>query len=164
MTLTTHIVIAAAITKPLMTVSPVFAFLAAIASHYLSDAIPHWDYSLTSLIEEKGHEKQHWQFSRSSFLRDLRNVAIDGLLGAGMIFLFFWPDSTAELVPLIFIITGAILPDFLEGLYSTRRLPFLELPHRLHAKIHTKIKLGPYPLIGIPFQVLIFLIALCSLL
>lgn len=160
MTLTTHIVIAAAVTKPLMAINPVFGFLAAIASHYLSDAIPHWDYNLTSLIGEKNHEKPHWQFNRFSLLHDLRNVAIDGLLGAGIVFLFFWPDSAAELMPLIFIITGAILPDFLEGLYATRHVPFLELPHRLHEKIHTKIKLGPYPFIGIPFQIIIFLIAI----
>lgn len=158
MTLATHIVIAGAIAKPLMGLNPIFAFLAALASHYLSDAIPHWDYDLESLEERDNTEKQRWNFSRNSTVGDFAHAALDGLLGSAFLFVVFPPTSLDIFYWLVVVVMGAVLPDFLQGLYFFRRPPWMRPIHNFHSFMHTKIKLGPYPLIGIPFQVAIFLL------
>ena len=53
MTLTTHSLIAAAVTKPLAAANPLLIFAAAFASHLIADAIPHWDYPLASLVKKE---------------------------------------------------------------------------------------------------------------
>lgn len=163
MTLATHIVIAGAIAKPLMAYNPIFAFLAALASHYLSDAIPHWDYDLESLEERDNSEKQRWNFSRSSTVGDLAHAALDGLLGSAFLFVVFPPTSLDIFYWLVVVVMGAVLPDFLQGLYFFRRPPWMRPIHDFHSLMHTKIKLGAYPLIGIPFQFVIFIIAVSFL-
>lgn len=158
MTLTTHIVIAAAVTKSLVGFHPAFAFLAAAASHYLSDAIPHWDYKILSL--ENGKDNIRWPFGTKSFWKDLSRFAMDGLLGVGILYLFLHPRHLEDFLFFSAIIAGSTFPDFLQGLYFTRYFNFLRPMQRFHDKIHTKIKLGPYPLIGIPLQAILFLSAL----
>ena len=157
MTLATHIVIAGAIAKPLMALNPIFAFLAAIATHYLADAIPHWDYDLGSLEERDNNEKQRWNFSRGSLAGDPAHAAPDGLLGSAFLFVIFPPTSLDIFYWIIVVIMGAVLPDFLQGLYFFRRPSWMRPIHDFHSLMHTKIKLGSYPLIGIPFQLTIFL-------
>ncbi|QQG44951.1 MAG: hypothetical protein HYW89_03000 [Candidatus Sungiibacteriota bacterium] len=159
MTLTTHTIIAAAVTKPLASIHPAFSFLAALASHYLSDAIPHWDYKLKSAADDEDNEKRHWEFSRRTILGDLGRVTLDGFLGAALVFLLLSPATPNEWIRAILIIIGGALPDFLEGLFYTRKLNFLSPVHHFHSFTHTKIKLGPYPLIGVPFQLLILFLA-----
>lgn len=162
MTLATHITIAAAVTKPLASFNPVFTFVAAVASHYLSDAIPHWDYPLLSVADNEDPEKKRWSFTKRSFLTDLSRVAFDGLLGATIVTLLIWPNTTKEVLYVLSVIIGGALPDFLEALYHTRRpeLQFIKPLSRFHQKIHTKIKLGPYPLIGIPLQLIILALSI----
>lgn len=164
MTLATHIIIAAAVTKPIASAHPLLIFAVAMITHYLSDAIPHWDYSLSSIDSEVRHEERAWKFGDATFLRDVRNVACDGLLGILFVALITQPSSPSEILWLFFTAAGSILPDFLQGVYYTRRADFLRIIHRFHGFMHSKISLGPYPLIGIPFQAVIFFSAITSLL
>lgn len=163
MTLATHIIIAAAATKPIASAHPLLIFAVAIITHYLSDAIPHWDYSLSSIDSEIRHEKRKWKLDDSTFLRDIRNIAFDGLMGTLLVALITSPSSTNEFLWLFLAASGAVLPDFLQGVYYTRRADFLRIIHHFHGFMHSKISLGPYPLIGIPFQAVIFLTAFVSL-
>ena len=70
------------------------------------------------------------------------------------------PQSLHEALPLAAAVIGGILPDFLQGVYFTKKAEFLKPLQKLHDFMHTKIKLGPYPLIGIPFQVAILILSL----
>ena len=163
MTLTTHIAIAAAVTKPLASYHPIFAFLLALASHYLSDAIPHWDYNLASVEKDKEGDMVHWTFTKKTILVDLFRTGLDGILGTSLVIFLLWPDTLKEAIYIFSLIVGGVLPDFLQGVYHTGRAEFLKPLSEFHKRIHTKIKLGPYPLIGIPLQLIILLLSLMIL-
>ena len=163
MTLTTHSIIAAAITKPLMRVHPVFIFLVAVASHYASDAIPHWDYQVASIENPQDKEHRHWRRNRATILKDIIHFALDGFLGAAIVLVIIRPVSAQQWTWAGLAIIGGCLPDFLQGVYMLER-KFLRLHQRFHDICHTNIRLGPYPLLGIPFQILIGAAALYMLL
>lgn len=166
MILSTHILIAAAVAKPLASVHPAAAFIAALASHYLSDAIPHWDYTLHSIENKDDPEKRQWSVDRTLLLKDFFRYATDAFIGAALVALLMRPSSWHELWWFLAVVIGGALPDFLQALQMLR-IPLGRWlhPHQLfHDWIHTKIKLGPYPLIGIPLQAIIALIAIYALL
>lgn len=155
MTLTTHIAIAAALTKPLVKLHPAFTFIAALASHYLTDAIPHWDYSLQSLPKEPVTQGRVWQWQSREFWKDCNHIALDATIGIGIAFFALRPDSVVSWTRVALMALGAVLPDFLQGVYFTRRADFLKPVQQWHDQLHSKIKLGPYPWIGVPLQLII---------
>ena len=159
MTLTTHSIIAAALTKPLVASNPAFILIAAIISHYLSDAIPHWDYPLESIEDLEDSNKRHWGKDKKAILKDIRHFALDGFLGAALVLLIIRPNTTQQWTWALLAIIGGCLPDFLQGL-SMLKLKFLRPHQKLHDFMHAKIRLGPYPRFGIPLQILIYMIAL----
>lgn len=160
MTLATHIVIATAVAGPLAKIDPTLGFLAALASHYLSDAIPHWDYPLKSVDYDKDSDQKTWSHNPRSLLLDLSRMAADGSIGATISFFMLWPTTFYDFLSLFLIILGSTLPDFLQGLYFIKHTRFLNPLQRFHDSVHTKIKLGHYPLIGVPLQLIILLAAL----
>ena len=162
MTLATHAVIAAAVTKSLMHAHPALTFAVAFASHFLADAIPHWDYKLVSLENPEDSEKRRFGRNRSALIRDVKNFTLDGFLGAGIVLLFVRPVTREQWIWAILAIVGGCLPDFLQGLYVLK-IKFLQRHQKFHDMLHTNIRLGPYPLIGIPFQAVIAMIALYAL-
>lgn len=157
MTLSTHAVIAAAVTAPLAPFNPAIPFVAALASHYLSDAIPHWDYRLHSFVDKKEKREFVWNFRSRVFLKDLGRIAFDGFLGLGLVLLIVRPTTTHQLFYALAIPVGSMLPDFLQGLYYAKKITALRATQNFHDFFHTKIKLGPYPLVGVPFQAAIAL-------
>lgn len=161
MTLTTHILIAAAVTKPLAYANPIIVFATAVASHYLSDLIPHWDYQLQSMEDGNDPNHQRWNPKGRSLTHDLLRAAGDGALGTGILFLLtFWAGAFN---PGVFLITisGAIFPDVLKAVYHLLKRPrILSWTQRLDHLMHSKIRLGYYPLIGVPLQCIIVIIAI----
>lgn len=158
MILATHIIIAAAVTKPIAHMHPALIFGVAVASHYLSDALPHWDYELTAIADKENTATRHWNLQSASLAHDIVRFSLDAIVGAAFVIMLLSPLSFSDWIAATLAIIGGALPDFLGGLYMLG-LKFL-LPHqRFHDWIHTKIRLGPYPLIGIPFQILIAAIA-----
>ena len=162
MTLATHSIIATAVTKPLMRVHPVLILLVAIASHYLSDALPHWDYKIVSLENPEDKENRRFGKNRNAIMKDIRNFAIDGCLGAAVVLVAVRPATSQQWIWAICAIIGGCLPDFLQGVYIFK-IKALRLHQNLHDIFHTKIRLGAYPMLGIPFQALIVLVALTVL-
>lgn len=159
MILATHIVIAAAATKPLAGFHPLFSLLASIASHYLADAIPHWHYSIRMTEEKDNPMEKTWHGDRRAFASDFLRFALDGLTGAAIAFLFVRPSTPAEFLWLAAAAAGSIVPDALQGAYLAGAR-FLK-PHQIfHYRAHSKIKLDAYPVIGIPFQLAIAGIAI----
>ena len=163
MTLTTHSIIAAAVTKPFLSYNPIAVFLLALASHYIADAIPHWDYSLRAVENKENPDLRAWSNNRSLLIKDLMRFGLDGLLGAAIVITIMQPISSAQWFGVAAMLIGGSLPDFLQGLYITRKFSFLGPLQHFHNRMHTKIKLGPYPLIGIPLQIAIVLVALYAL-
>ncbi|MBI4137782.1 MAG: hypothetical protein HY472_00850 [Candidatus Sungbacteria bacterium] len=131
-----------------------FVFAVAFISHLLSDAVPHWDYPLASLIK-KGDAKE-WRQTPASLKTDLLRTGFDALAGVALVFLIIRPKTRQEFFWASAAALGGILPDFLQGVYYIGGEPRWLAPlQNFHQKIHSKIALGPYPLIGIPFQILI---------
>ena len=158
MVLSTHIVIARAITKPLAAGSPILGFFVSWASHYLSDLVPHWDYRLDSLIDEDPKTRAKKLRTRDA-LGDYIKVAFDALFGAVVAYLMVVPQTAHDWIYLGAVILGSVFPDFIQFLYYLTNWKFLKLFQDFQELLHTKIKLGPKPLIGIPFQAAIFLLA-----
>jgi hypothetical protein len=164
MTLTTHIAIAAAVTKTFAVQNPVIGFFIAVATHYAADAIPHWDYRLHAASAFAGVPKENWTADqagtfRALIVRDIRSIALDGITGALAALIVIRPATTTQWLWLGAVIVGGCLPDLLQGLYLGG-VRFLKPLQTFHDRMHTSIRLGPYPLIGIPFQALIFLAAI----
>lgn len=162
MTLATHIVIAAAVAKPLLIIHPALGIAGALVSHYLADAIPHWDYRLRSLPEDIP-EDQRTYTSLSDFLYDLAKMAFDAIAGAVIVFAVFRPFTLPELLFWSSVIIAGVFPDFLQGIYYSPWGRFLKPIHAFHDYMHTKIKLGPYPLVGVPVQAAIFFFFLSTI-
>src|ERR1035437_2210181 len=87
MTLTAHAVVGAALASAVPT-HPALAFGLGFCSHFLLDAIPHWDYHLSSLSENKNNSLDSDMKIGKSFLFDLIKIGLDFLLGFVLVFLF----------------------------------------------------------------------------
>ncbi len=167
MTLTTHAIVGVAAAR-LFPAHPVIAFTAAFASHFLIDAIPHWDYHLhSSRVNEHDPLDKDMEVGGLDFYLDLLKIGFDICIGLLLSYLIFYP-SNAEALTLVAIgAIGGILPDPLQFLYfKYRKEPMITL-QRFHDWIHTDIKLrgrwiiGPllqffmvYTLVSISFLIL----------
>src|SRR3989338_4314192 len=160
MTLTTHIAIAAAVTGPIAHIHPALTFIVALTSHYLSDAIPHWDYELRSPEKDELARVKKISVHHPEFGRDFIKMSLDGTLGLALMWFIIGPVSFENIIWIGLAAVGGCLPDFLQGVYTILDLKFLAPLHPFHHLIHTKIRLGPYPLLGVPFQFLILFIAI----
>ena len=159
MILATHIAIAAAATRPLAGLHPIITLIVSLASHYLTDAIPHWHYPLDSVDHRDNTEKKTWRGDKRALARDFLRFTLDGFGGAGIAYFVIWPSGTTEILWLAAAITGSVLPDALQGIYMAGAR-FLK-PHQIfHDRVHAKIKLDAYPWIGIPFQLAFALAAI----
>lgn len=148
MVLTTHGLVGGAIAA-LLPGAPALAVPAALASHYLLDALPHWDYPMPSL-ENPGA-------SRS---RDVLKVIADGLSGLVLPLIIF---GDFAFWPLVLVAAAvAMFPDFLQFVYYVTRLPALAPTQNFHEWIHTPYKFKRRPLLGISLQ-LVFILAVIAL-
>jgi hypothetical protein len=157
MTLTAHAIVGAGIMAA-MPAHPVLGGCAAFASHFLLDAIPHYDYRIRSAsINPKIGAPM--RFNRALLL-DFFSIGGDFTLGIILGILFFATPATWWLIA-----AGAFagtLPDALQFVYMRiHHEPFVSL-QRFHKWIHTRIKLREHPLFGIASQVL-FLVVFVAL-
>ncbi|MCX6713473.1 MAG: hypothetical protein NTY66_04700 [Candidatus Vogelbacteria bacterium] len=145
MTLTTHAIVGASVAQ-FFPGYPVVAFLAAIASHYLSDRIPHYNLGdhLNSLKRnETGSRKSLEGFTYGrSFIRDGSIVGGDLILGVLLAFLF-WTGASPWLVGVGCL--GGLLPDLLQiayGFWNKNKilLTLRRFHDRMHAPRETDIK------------------------
>jgi hypothetical protein len=132
MILCTHALVGAAVAS-LVPSHPAAAFVIGFASHFVLDAIPHWDYPIrsSSVNPKIGGPIV---FDRA-FLVDMVTIGTDGLVGMiGAVVLF---GSSANLWAILLGAIGAILPDPLQFLYT--RLPFepLRTLQRFHRWAHS---------------------------
>ena len=151
MVLATH-AFAGGILAAAITANPAVAFGIGVISHFLLDAIPHWDYfdKLKSARVNNDNYLDNDMVVGKYFLHDLSIIALDCLIGVvalAVIILFrthlFWPALLGMI--------GGILPDLFHFLYyKIRREPFTSI-EKFHHFIHAKDR-GVASIPGIAFQ------------
>lgn len=157
MTLTTHAVVGAAVAS-LIPQHPVAGFLAAFASHFLIDIIPHYDYPIASpsVNPQIGTAMKY----DKALVLDALFIGTDAVLGILLSFVLFAPFGSFWII-LLGAFAG-ILPDPLQFVYAHFRHEPLVTLQRFHLWIHTNKKLRGKPLIGISSQIA-FLLAVAAL-
>ena len=138
MILSTHAVVGAAIAS-LMPSHTALAFVSGFASHFVIDAIPHWDYPLRSILITPSDTGRaitlNWRLCGGLGL-----VALDACLGVAVA-LWLYASPTATTAVLLGTL-GAILPDPLRLAYKLWPREPLRTLQRFHGRIHSKRKLG----------------------
>ncbi len=149
MTLTAHAIVGAGVAAMIPT-HPVLGVCAAFASHFLVDAIPHYDYQIrsASIHPQKGGTMT---FDRA-LLFDLLAIGSDFVLGIMLAIFFFATPQTVLLIALAAF--AGQFPDALQFAYT--RAPHLLAPlQRFHYWIHTKHHLREHPVFGVVSQIVL---------
>ncbi len=164
MVLFTHAVVGGAIGAVTRT-HPVLAFTLGFVSHFVLDALPHWDYPLESSREHESGDHLKGDFVLNhKFLFDLIKIGTDLLLGIVIVYLFFSADI---LNPSAFLtqgtfwgMIGGILPDFLQfAYYKIKREPLTSL-QKFHIRVHTNKRFDGQHIVGPLLQVLFVVVIL----
>lgn len=136
MTLTTHTLIGAVLAK--MTGNPLLAFLLGFTTHYLVDIVPHGDNRLSENFRIKKKKRKEI----AAFLM------IDACIAIFFVLLLANTRDIASMRTFTWGIVGAVLPDFLVGLYDLTQSRLLRWNYRLHFFFHDLLirKRGDVPL------------------
>lgn len=140
MILFTHAAVGAAAAE--FTNSPVVALAIGFASHFILDAIPHWDYELRSLrVNAADNSKTDMEIGRD-FIVDLIKTVLDALFGIALGLLFYGTWLTpGHYAAAFFGAVGGLLPDVLQFVrMKIRREPLITLQN-FHKRIHTPYRL-----------------------
>jgi hypothetical protein len=165
MVLATHIVVGSAVAS-IFPNHPLIGFSAAFASHFVLDAIPHWEYKLKSRVSTSGDPllknslETDFVINRF-FVGDLFCIGIDILIGILLAIFALGGAGRLSVSVLTAGALGAVTPDSLQFVYTKiRREPLVSL-QRFHQWVHIKKHLRN-PLAGIIWQLaivaLVFLI------
>ena len=129
MFITTHALIGALVAKEFPH-HPIVSFVCGMASHFLTDIIPHGDSNLY---------KGYVSGSKKKVRRALAYVMLDGVAA---IYVVMWLLNTGPQVDRLTLtlgIAGGVLPDLLVGVYEVTRIPALRWFHRVHFFFHNLV-------------------------
>ena len=146
MILSTHAIVGGAVAS-LFPSHPIVAIAAGFGSHFLIDAIPHWDYPLRTISLGAG-ARNRLTF-RGSRLRDLAVIAFDGCAGLVLAVVLFSTPST--ILTVLLGASAAMLPDPLQFAYTLYPHEPLKSLQRFHGWMHTKHQIGTR--IGVSSQI-----------
>src|SRR6266404_3007206 len=148
MILSTHAIVGAAIASFLPS-HPTIAFVLGFGSHFVLDAIPHWDYPISSAsVNPKIGASV--TFDRA-LLRDVVVIGSDGLLGIlGALLLFASSDGLWSILLGAF---GAMLPDPLHTIHARFPHEPLRSLQRFHRWIHTDKRIKSVSLWAVGSQI-----------
>ncbi|MDO8583737.1 MAG: hypothetical protein Q7R83_00995 [bacterium] len=127
MFVTTHAAIGALVAEAFPD-HPWLAFFLAIASHFLSDMIPHGDSGIY-----KGY------VAGSKVRRAIAYVVLDSIVCVYFVLFLFNTKVFENRMSISMGIVGGVLPDFLVAIYELTKAPFLKWFHRLHFFFHSMI-------------------------
>ena len=152
MFITTHAAIGALIGEQFPN-HPLFAFVFGMASHFLTDIIPHGDSNLY-----KGF------ITGSKVKRAIAYVVIDAVAALFFVLFLFNTRVFDHRLAISLGIVGGVLPDLIVALYEVFRLPGLRWFHRLHFFFHDMVssRRGDLPFASGFAMQLVFLAALIS--
>jgi hypothetical protein len=142
MTLTTHMAVGTAVAS-LFPHNPALGFGVAFLSHFVLDAIPHWDYPID--VKSDGKNSMNNDIVLGiGFLKSFIKICFDGFLGLilSALFLTFLLKSGGYGYQFLSILfsgaVGGALPDFLQLVYMKwRHEPLISL-QKFHIWIHGK--------------------------
>jgi hypothetical protein len=149
LTLTTHAIVGGAIAS-LMPAHPWLGLTLAFASHFLLDALPHWDYPIrSSSINPSVAARMKYD---GALIADLFTIGGDAALGIVAVILFNAQTPTSYLLALGGACAG-MLPDALQFAYM--RFPHQPLAslQRFHEWIHTTHRMSKQAVLGITSQI-----------
>jgi len=148
MILSTHAIVGAAIASFLPS-HPTTAFVLGFASHFVLDAIPHWDYPIRSAaVDPKIGAPM--TFDRA-LLRDAVVIGSDGVLGIlGTLLLFASSDGLWSILLGAF---GTMLPDHLHTIHAHFPHEPLRTLQRFHRWIHTDKRMKEDIILGVGSQI-----------
>jgi hypothetical protein len=169
MTLTTHAIVGASVAQ-LFPNQPLIGFLAGVASHYLSDKIPHWDYAQNFTSIKASNNGQlvviDKIFFGPRFLLESLFVLGDTVLGLILAWLLWHNPSSGNFLLIILGAIGGMLPDYIQIIHGFWNTRFSIVFQKFHSFMHTperlKIRKSPE---GIFLQVLfvVFVVMVVSL-
>ena len=154
MILATHAVVGVAAAE-LFPSNPIAAFIAAFLSHFLLDAIPHWNYSIKSHQENPENPLNGKVVFGKTLAFDLIKVFVDLSAGIALSFLFFYKGTYQSEVIVILGAFGGMFPDALQFAYWILKIEPLKSIQKFHIWIHHRIRYELSPAWGIPFQIAI---------
>lgn len=158
MTLATH-AIAGAVVARLVPQHPFIAFTAGFLSHFLLDAIPHWDYHLRSYKSDESNPLNNDMVFGLSFTLDLLDIGFDLFLALFVPFVIFGSADFNATMMIIFGIFGGILPDALQFVYMKFRHEPLVSLQKFHIWMHSKRRIHDWKLgVAAQFAFCLFLI------
>ncbi len=165
MTLATHAVVGASLA--VLAPNPLVGGVLAFASHFVLDAIPHWDYKLASARKDPNNSLNNDLILGLNFIGDLVKIGFDLLLGSVIALVVFgwWQGVDWHLLGAG--ILGATLPDFLQFAYMKMRWfsPLVWLQKFHITFMHSPWRLNDQPVLGILGQiVVIFVVVVLALL
>ncbi len=144
MTLATHILIASAVVAPIAHSAPLpVVFAIALASHYLADTIPHYDYPLRSAKQERA-DVLHIELTPSptNIGIDIGKVFLDLSIGMSILFLATAAQFLSEsATPYLVAAFAACLPDGLQSVYLLWRKQPITATKKFHDFFHAKKRL-----------------------
>ena len=157
MILATHAILGAAIGRFLPD-DPFLGFLLGVASHFASDAIPHWDYRLRSAVDDENHHMVDMRLGKE-FLIDISKISVDIILGVGLAFAIFGAHTSREFISISAGILGGVLPDGLQFLYfKIKKEPFIFI-QKIHKAVQARRNLKHRFQLGVISQVAVVLVA-----
>ncbi|MCX6813783.1 MAG: hypothetical protein NT078_00945 [Candidatus Azambacteria bacterium] len=142
-------------------------FLAAIfgfVSHYILDAIPHWDFYLSPEFNVKAEAEDGKFIKEKFFWKEVGKIVIDILIGLGLLFIFLKKLSYINTAAVFISVFFSILPDSLNLLYRMTGWKLIkwnsDIQDFAHYSIHSKIdqKFWPGIIIQISTIGIVFLI------
>ncbi len=156
MTLTTHAIIGGALASAVPT-HPILAFSLGFCSHFLLDAIPHYDYHLNSLSENENNFLDNDMKIGWDFVFDLFKIGLDFLLGFILVFLFFGMSHNFFYNSVLFWgAFGAVIPDAFHFIYfKFKHEPFISF-EKFHLEIQHDLKENH--LLGWSLQVVLIIV------
>lgn len=165
MILSSHIIVATAVTAPLTTgpITPTrvaLIFIVAFCSHYFLDLVPHWDYKLVS-IKTCHREEKNGCIEKGKLKIDLVRMTLDGLLGVFVSTLIISLSSlnlSDKIIVLSIIIPASILPDMIEVMNIFFKGQPVAFFHKIHLFFHRKNVFIGKPQKGVPLQIAIILL------
>jgi hypothetical protein len=135
MILTNHAIAGAALAS-LVPNEPLVGFTVGFLSHFVLDAIPHWDYSLQSFKEDKTNPLNSDMILDSRFLKDLFKIGLDGITGILLSYLIFIFYLKCSVWAVLSGAIGAMTPDALQFAYMKwQHEPLISL-QKFHNWIH----------------------------
>lgn len=128
---------------------PLTGFAIGFLSHFVLDAIPHWDYNLGSRKEDVENPINNDIIINRYFIKDFFKMAADGFIGLLFAFFFYVFYLKYSLFVILCGVVGACVPDalqFLQMKWKTRPLVALQSFHLL---VHAEIRIRNKPILGI---------------